>query len=324
MSECKVLMQVFSDLRNEVEKYILGRKSVLERLFEALLVEGHVLIEGVPGTAKTYLAKAFAKALGLEFRRIQLTPDLLPSDITGVTVFNQKTLEFEFKPGPIFTNILLADEINRTPPRTQSALLEAMQERQVTIGGVTYELPKPFMVLATQNPVESEGVYPLPEAQLDRFLYKVITHYPDFKEELEVLRRKRYLGESLDVAQVVKPQDISRFQKTVREIKVEEPVLEYILNLVRATRESSLIMLGASTRAAVHLLYASRAHAAITEGRDYVVPDDVKEIFVDLMNHRVIIRPEVIVGSYSREPLWSYNLVKRILVEILESVKVPR
>jgi MoxR-like ATPase len=319
------IKEAFESIKNEIGKYIVGRESALERLFISLLTGGHVLIEGVPGTAKTYLAKGFATTLGLDFKRIQLTPDLLPSDIIGVTVFNQKTASFEFRKGPIFTNILLADEINRTPPRTQSALLEAMQENQVTIDGITYKLPQPFMVIATENPVESEGVYPLPEAQLDRFLFRIAVSYPAETEEIDILRRKRLLGESLNVNVILQPNDIIKFKNIINnEIKVEEPILQYIISLVRATRENSSIMLGGSTRAAVHLLYAARAHAAISEGRSYVIPDDVKELFIDLMNHRIVLRPEVLIGTYSREPLWSYNLVKRILTEVIESVPVPR
>ena len=316
--------EVFEAIKAEVEGYIVGREKLLERLYEALLIGGHVLIEGVPGTAKTYLARAFAGTLGLNFKRVQLTPDLLPSDIVGVMVFNQRTLDFEFRPGPVFTNILLADEINRTPPRTQAALLEAMQEGQVTVAGVTRKLPEPFMVIATENPVESEGVYPLPEAEVDRFLFRVLATYPSEEEEVEVLRKKLVHGESLEVREVVGAAEVMRLKRVIEEVKAEEPVLRYIVRLVRETRENSSILLGGSTRAAVHLLYAARARAAVAEGRDYVIPDDVRDVFFDVMNHRIILRPEVIVGSYSREPLWTYKTVMRVLRSVVEAVPVPR
>ncbi len=317
--------ELASKLRKEISKVIVGRDDVVNKLFISLLVGGHVLIEGVPGIAKTYLAKSFALSLNLKFKRIQLTPDLLPSDIIGVKVFNQKTLDFEFRPGPIFTNILLADEINRTPPRTQSALLEAMQERQVTVDGETYRLPEPFMVIATQNPVETEGVYSLPEAQLDRFLFRLIVHYPNRLEEVEVLRRKRIKGEVIDVEPIAGINEIKRARNIIQErVKVDDDILEYIVDLVRATREHPAILLGGSTRAEVMLLYASRAYAAISEGRNYVIPDDVKAVFFDVMNHRIILRPEFIISSYSREPLWSYNTIRKVLDHVLNKVKAPK
>lgn len=316
--------EVFERISAEVGEYIVGREKLLERLYEALLIGGHVLIEGVPGTAKTYLARAFAGTLGLNFRRVQLTPDLLPSDIVGVMVFNQRTLDFEFRPGPVFTNILLADEINRTPPRTQAALLEAMQEGQVTVAGVTRKLPEPFMVIATENPVESEGVYPLPEAEVDRFLFRVLATYPSEEEEVEVLRKKLVHGESIEVREVIGAAEVMELRRIVHGVRAEEPVLRYIVRLVRETRENSSILLGGSTRAAVHVLYAARARAAVAEGRDYVIPDDVRDVFFDVMNHRIILRPEVIVGSYSREPLWTYKTVMRVLRSVVEAVPVPR
>ena len=312
-------------VRKQVSRVIVGKEDVVDRLLIALLVGGHVLLEGVPGVAKTYLARSFAKTLGLKFKRIQLTPDLLPSDIIGVKVYNYKTMEFEFRPGPVFTNILLADEINRTPPRTQAALLEAMQEKQVTVDGETYKLPEPFVVIATQNPVETEGTYPLPEAQLDRFLFRVIVNYPSRNEEVEMLRIKRVKGEVIDVDQVADPREVLEASKTVAEkVKVDDTILEYIVDLVRATREHPSVLLGGSPRAEVMLLYASRAYAAISEGRDYVVPDDVKAVFFDVMNHRIILRPEYVIGTYSREPLWSYRAIHGILSSVVEKVRVPK
>ncbi len=312
-------------VKKEIAKIIVGKEHIVDRLLIALLVNGHVLLEGVPGVAKTYLARSFADTLGLSFKRVQLTPDLLPSDILGVKVYNYKTMEFEFRPGPIFTNILLADEINRTPPRTQAALLEAMQERQVTIDGETKKLPEPFMVIATQNPIETEGTYPLPEAQLDRFLFRLIVSYPSRNEEVEMLRIKRVKGEVIDVEKIVDSSIVLQASKTIAEkVRVDDSILEYIVDLVRATREHPSVLLGGSPRAEVMLLYAARAYAAISEGRDYVIPDDVKAVFFDVMNHRIILRPEYVIGMYSREPLWSYNAVKGIVNSVLEKIKVPK
>ena len=317
---------VFAErVRKEIAKIIVGKEHVVDRLLVALLVNGHVLLEGVPGVAKTYLARSFADTLGLSFKRVQLTPDLLPSDILGVKVYNYKTMEFEFRPGPIFTNILLADEINRTPPRTQAALLEAMQERQVTVDGETKKLPEPFMVIATQNPIETEGTYPLPEAQLDRFLFRLIVSYPSRDEEIEMLRIKRIKGEAIDVEKIIDASTVLQASKAIAEkVRVDDSILEYIVDLVRATREHPSVLLGGSPRAEVMLLYAARAYAAISEGRDYVIPDDVKAVFFDVMNHRIILRPEYVIGTYSREPLWSYNAVKGIVNSVLEKVKVPK
>ncbi len=312
-------------IKKEIARVIVGKEHLVERLLIALLVNGHILLEGVPGVAKTYLARAFAYTLGLEFKRVQLTPDLLPSDILGVKVYNYKTMEFEFRPGPVFTNILLADEINRTPPRTQAALLEAMQERQVTIDGETRRLPEPFMVIATQNPIETEGTYPLPEAQLDRFLFRLIVSYPSRSEEIDMLRLKRVKGEIIDVERILDARQVLEASKTINEnVRVDDSILEYIVDLVRATREHPSVLLGGSPRAEVMLLYASRAYAAIIEGRDYVIPDDVKAVFFDVMNHRIILRPEYVIGTYSREPLWSYNAVRGILNSVIEKVKVPK
>ncbi len=324
MSEIKEISETFNTILDEVRNYIVGRDVVVKRLFEAILVGGHVLIEGVPGTAKTYVAKAFASALSLDFKRVQLTPDLLPSDIIGVLMYNQKKASFEFRKGPIFTNILLADELNRTPPKTQAALLEGMQEGQVTIAGVTHKLPQPFMVIATENPVESEGVYPLPEAELDRFLYRVITPYPTTEEEVEVLRKKLKYGEVLDIEPVINALELGKMIKAVSNVKVKDSVMEYIIKLIRATRENPSVLLGASTRAAVHVFYASRAHAVVSEGRDYVIPDDVIDVFPDVINHRLILRPEVIIGSYSKEPLWTFKTLMSVVKGVIESVPVPR
>ncbi|AEC52332.1 hypothetical protein PNA2_1417 [Pyrococcus sp. NA2] len=300
----------------EVKKAIVGKDHVLKLILTAILADGHILIEDLPGLAKTLMAKSFAKALGLEFRRVQFTPDLLPSDILGVNVFNQKTLEFEFKKGPIFTNILLADEINRAPPKTQSALLEAMQERQVTIEGVTYQLPRPFIVIATQNPIEQEGTYPLPEAQLDRFLVRLRIGYPSKEEEKEILRRRiERKQDDVEIRTVISPKDILEMQKEVEEVYVSDAIIEYITSLVWATRENKReIEIGVSPRGSLALLKLSRAYAAI-EGRDYVIPDDVKAVAVPALSHRIILKRELWYTRVSQES---------VIEKILEKVPVPK
>lgn len=246
---------------SEVGKVIVGKENVLKMILATILADGHVLIEDLPGLAKTLMAKSFAGALGLDFKRVQFTPDLLPSDIIGVSVFNQKTLEFEFRKGPVFTNILLADEVNRSPPKTQSALLEAMQERQVTVEGKTYPLPRPFVVIATQNPIEQEGTYPLPEAQLDRFLVRLHVGYPTKEEELEILRRR--IGRKSDevsVSPVVTAEEVLEMQRAVEDVYVSDPVLEYIVDIVEATRRDKKdVEVGASPREALHSS-SSRGH----------------------------------------------------------------
>jgi len=262
------------------------------------------------------MAKSFAKALGLEFKRVQFTPDLLPSDILGVNVFNQKTLEFEFKKGPVFTNILLADEINRAPPKTQSALLEAMQERQVTIEGVTYKLPKPFIVIATQNPIEQEGTYPLPEAQLDRFLVRLRMGYPSKDEEKEILRRRiERKQDEVEIETVLSPKDVLKMQREVEDVYVSDAIIEYITSLVWATREDKRdIEIGVSPRGSLALLKLSRAYAAI-EGRDYVIPDDVKAVAIPALSHRIILKRELWYTRVSQES---------VIEKILERVPVPK
>lgn len=274
-----------------VERVIVGKRRAIELVMVALLCDGHVLIEDIPGVGKTMLARAVAISLGCSFKRLQCTPDLLPNDVTGVSVFNQKTGEFEFRPGPAFVNILLADEINRATPRTQSALLEAMGESQVTVDGNTRPLPHPFMVLATQNPIEYEGTFPLPEAQLDRFLMRISLGYPTFEEEQQILINLRRIHPIESISQVVDISEMVRLQPELWDITVDDTVSQYILRLVRATREHYDLALGVSPRGSLGLFKASQALAAI-RGRDYVLPDDVKTLAPAILGHRLIIKPE--------------------------------
>ncbi|MEM2109381.1 MAG: MoxR family ATPase [Candidatus Odinarchaeota archaeon] len=296
----------------EVGKVIIGKKELIRNILIALLCRGHVLLEGVPGVAKTELAKSFATTLGCEFRRIQFTPDLLPSDILGSVIFDQQKAQFYLRKGPIFTNILLADEINRAPPKTQAALLESMQEFQVTIEGKTNPLNHPFMVLATQNPLEQEGTYPLPEAQIDRFLFRLIVEYPDEKEEVEMLL-KRSIRASADIKPLASPNIVIALQEYINKIYVDPSIISYIKDIVIKTRSDPQILLGASPRASIVLLNSAKALAAIS-GRDYVIPDDVKILAFSALNHRLILRPEIELEGMS---------VKRIIDRILESTSIP-
>jgi MoxR-like ATPase len=274
-----------------VERVIVGKRPVVQMALVSLLCEGHILVEDVPGVAKTMLARALAKSIGCTFSRVQCTPDLLPTDITGASIFNQKTAEFEFRPGPAFSQILLADEINRATPRTQSALLECMAERQITVDGVTYPLNRPFLVLATQNPVEHEGTFPLPEAQLDRFLMRLSIGYPSFTDENEMLQRLQYQHPIETLAQVVSAETLLQAQQAVRHIFVHDKVREYMVRLVHATRQDPDIALGGSPRASQALFRTAQALAAL-EGRNFVLPDDVKLVAPPVLEHRIILNPE--------------------------------
>ena len=300
-------------LKREVSKAVVGKEDVIEFLAVALLSKGHVLLEGVPGVAKTTIAKAFAGAIGLSFSRIQLTPDLMPADIIGSVVYDQKTSEFRVRKGPIFANVVLADEINRATPKTQSALLEAMQEGQVTIEGNTFPLPKPFLVIATMNPIEYEGVYTLPEAQLDRFMMKIQIGYPDKDEELLLLKRKDR-GEFNTVKKIMNDGDVISLIDEVSKIRASEAILKYIYEISTRTRNDERVLLGASPRASEHLLYASKA-LAFLRGRKYVIPDDVKEVAMYVLPHRIKIKAE-----YEIDGLKAEDLVR----EILEEVEVPK
>jgi MoxR-like ATPase len=274
-----------------VERVIVGKHAEVRMALVALLCEGHILIEDVPGVGKTMLAKALSKSIGCSFRRIQFTPDLLPSDVTGLSIFNQKTHEFEFRPGPIMAQVVLADEINRATPKTQSALLECMEERQATIDGVTHPMPSPFLVIATQNPIEYEGTFALPEAQLDRFMLRLRMGYPKAMEEIVILDEQKRTHPITDIRQVLSLEELRQMQGAVKEVYVDQAVAEYIVRLSTATREHPDIYLGASPRGSINLYRASQAFAAL-DGRDYVIPDDVKQLAVAVLAHRLIVKSQ--------------------------------
>ncbi len=306
-------------IRAETAKAIVGQEAMVDMLLVALLSEGHVLLEGPPGTAKTFLANTFATALGLDFGRIQFTPDLLPGDILGSNLFNFQTSQFTLTRGPIFRDLLLADEINRTPPKTQAALLEAMQERRVTLDGETHLLPDSFMVIATQNPIENQGVYPLPEAQLDRFLFKLLVPYPAEDEEERIVttygqRSGPQRPADLGVAAVTNPGGIAAASAALGQVTVAEEIVRYVVRLVRATREHSELTVGASPRAAVLLAGAARARAAL-EGRNYVIPDDVKALAVPVLRHRLTLSPAAEIEGRDMEAL---------VAELVEATEAPR
>ena len=309
-------------LVSEIGKVVVGQRYMVERLLIGLLGEGHVLLEGVPGLAKTLTVSSLARAIGTQFQRIQFTPDLLPADLLGTLVYNQREGDFFIKKGPIFSNIILADEINRSPAKVQSALLESMQERQVTIGESTFPLEEPFLVLATQNPIEQEGTYPLPEAQVDRFMLKIKVSYPTRNEELEIMRRNARTGSKAEVRSVVTPDQILSARKVINELYVDERVEQYMVDLVMASREpekykldglSDLIQYGASPRATINLNLASRAHAFLRH-RAYVTPEDVRSIAMDVLRHRVAITYEA-----EAEEIDSEDIVQRVL----DTVEVP-
>jgi MoxR-like ATPase len=307
------LVDVAKQVSKAVQTVISGKPGAVRLALTVLLAEGHVLIEDVPGVGKTQLAKALARSIDCSVRRVQFTPDLLPSDITGVNAYNQELREFEFKPGPIFANIVLGDEINRASPKTQSALLESMEERQVTVDGSTYQLESPFMVIATQNPVEMEGTYPLPEAQRDRFMTRISIGYPDRASELAMLDSHGG-GSPLDYLKpVAHASDVRALVTAVREVHVSGPIRQYIIDLVNATRVSAELRLGASPRAALHLLRASRAHAALDE-RDFVIPDDVQTLAVPVLAHRLLPSAEAMVGR---------ELPDQVLAGIIQRLPLP-
>ncbi len=311
------LQKAVADIKQELSKVIVGQSNLIELLIVSLLVDGHVLIEGVPGIAKTITAKLFAKTLKTDFSRIQFTPDLMPSDILGTSIFNVKKSEFEFKKGPIFSNIILIDEINRAPAKTQAAMFETMEERQVTMDGTTYKMDAPFMVLATQNPIEQEGTYALPEAQLDRFLFKIKVSYPETDEEILILKthheRKGSLPQTL-IKDILDPKQLQHFKSQIQEIIVEEKIFKYIAEIVAKTRNHPHLYLGGSPRASIATLNSAKAFAAIN-GRDFVTPEDVKKALVPVLNHRVILTPEREMEGMSTE-----NVIKMIT----ESVEIPR
>lgn len=304
-------------IKDEISKVIVGQKGMIDMLIASILANGHSLIEGVPGIAKTISAKLLAKSLDVGFSRIQFTPDLMPSDILGTSVFNMKTSEFDFKGGPIFSNMILIDEINRAPAKTQAALFEVMEERQVTIDGKRYKMDLPFIVLATQNPVEQEGTYRLPEAQLDRFLFKIDIEYPNIDEEIEILNREQTLkgkGKTDQVTAHLSAAEVTKFQSLVEEIKVESHLIKYIADMIVNTRNNPFLYLGASPRASIAILKASKAFAAM-DGRDFVTPEDIKRSAIPVLQHRVIVTPEREMEGVT---------TKQIIKQIIEAVEIPR
>jgi MoxR-like ATPase len=306
--------EVSGRILDEVERAVVGKRGALELVLLGLLADGHVLIEDYPGLAKTLMARSFAQVASMDFSRIQFTPDLMPSDVTGSSIYNQRESDFEFRPGPIFANLLLADEINRAPPKTQAALLEAMQERQVTIEGETRRLAPPFLVLATQNPIEYEGTYPLPEAQLDRFLLRISVGYPARDDEWRMLERRAERGtDEIELEPVIGREELLELQREVEQVYVSEPVGLYMVDIVTSTREGTSIQVGASPRGTLALLKLSRGRAAL-EGRDFVTPEDVKAVAVPALAHRLTLRPELWVQRISAED---------VVRERLETVPTP-
>ncbi len=313
MAQQEYVYRISENIIENVGRVILGKREIVKLTLVALYCRGHVLLEDVPGVGKTMLVKALAKSVGCSFKRIQFTPDLLPTDVTGVSVFNQKTGEFEFRPGPVISNVVLADEINRTSPKTQSALLEAMEEGQVTADGDTYQISEPFFVLATQNPIEYEGTFPLPEAQLDRFMFRLHLGYPDFQEEVNLLSRLQHVHPVDRLEQVASIREILQAREAVKEIHVDASLKNYIVRLVHSLRNHSQVYLGASPRGSLAVFKGAQALAGI-EGRDYVVPDDIKLVARWALPHRIILKPEAQLNGYSSEAL---------VVDLLNQVPVP-
>jgi MoxR-like ATPase len=310
--DLKSISKKIKDIKENISKVIVGQEEVVEALIAAVLIDGHVLLEGVPGIAKTLMVRSLACAISSDFKRIQFTPDLMPSDVTGVMAFKPETGEFYFKQGPVFTNILLADEINRAPPKTQAAMLESMQEKQVSVEKRTFELPNPFLVFATQNPIEQEGTYPLPEAQIDRFAFKVLVTYPEEDEEAEIVNRFTGEYDSYDKLKDIKPilsaEEVIALQKAVRkEVTISDELAKYIVRIVSLTRESEEVTMGASPRASLWMTIAAKASAAM-EGRTYVNPMDIQKIAKNVLRHRVIIKPE-----YEFDGTTSEIIIDRIL-----------
>jgi len=300
-------------LKSNLNSVIIGKERAVALTVIAVLSQGHILIEDVPGVGKTMLARSLAKSLGCSFKRIQFTPDMLPSDVTGVSIYNQNTREFEYRPGPLMVQIVLADEINRATPKTQSALLEAMEERQITVDGTTYKLPPPFMVMATQNPIEYEGTFPLPEAQLDRFLMRIDLGYTSASDEIKILEQQRLVHPIVDLEPVLEVEEILYAQEAIKQVHVSDPVKKYIVEIVRKTRTHPEVFLGASPRGSLGLFRAGQARAAL-DGRDYVLPDDIKYLAPYVLPHRVVVGPAARLTDISSE---------KIVREILESVPVP-
>jgi MoxR-like ATPase len=313
----KPLLDSISAIKNELGTVIVGQSKMIDQLLVAILANGHVLLEGVPGVAKTITAKLIAKTMNVGFSRIQFTPDLMPSDILGTSVYDLKKSEFEFKKGPIFSNLILIDEINRAPAKTQAALFEVMEERQITMDGTRYVLDTPFLVIATQNPIEQEGTYRLPEAQLDRFLFKITIDYPKLDEEITIIQREHVLqnnGKLENIKAILSGSDIKNYQSLVKQVLVEPELIEYIAKIVMNTRENAFLYLGASPRASIAILNAAKGFAAL-RGRDFVTPEDIKEAAIPVLQHRVIVTPE-----REMEGISSVEIIK----QIIETVAIPR
>nr|WP_314602875.1 MoxR family ATPase [uncultured Capnocytophaga sp.] len=311
------LQRQVTQVRAELKKVIVGQEKMIDYLLVALLSNGHVLLEGVPGIAKTITVKLLSKALNIGFSRIQFTPDLMPSDVLGTSVFDLKKSEFEFKKGPIFSNLVLIDEINRAPAKTQAALFEVMEERQITIDGLHFAMQAPFLVIATQNPIEQEGTYRLPEAQLDRFLFKIVMNYPSLAEEIEIITREHAIKEkdkTASVEKVLDAENLLQYQKIIKNILIEPQLIEYIAKIIQNTRENSFLYLGASPRASLAILNASKGFAALA-GRDFVTPEDIKQAAYPVLEHRVILSPEKEMEGIK---------IEQIIQQIIESVEIPR
>jgi len=311
------LRNAATNLRTEIGKVIVGQEKMVDYMLIAILAKGHILLEGVPGIAKTLAAKLMAKTIDTGFSRIQFTPDLMPSDIIGTSVYNLKTSEFDFKRGPVFSNIILIDEINRAPAKTQSALFELMEEQQVTVDGQTYKMADPFIVFATQNPVEQEGTYKLPEAQLDRFLFKIEIGYPSIEEEMAIIMKHHQnpvLTSLIDIQKILTPEKIAEYQLVIKSVIVEEPLIRYIAEIVNKTRNNNSLFLGASPRASLAILNGSKALAAMN-GRDFVKPEDIKEMVYPVLNHRIILTPEKEMEGVSE---------RKVIEQIIDNVEIPR
>jgi MoxR-like ATPase len=316
-TEFQELQQTVEKLKSEIAKVIVGQDDMVELLIIAILANGHVMLEGVPGIAKTLTAKVLARLISTGFSRIQFTPDLMPSDVTGTSIFNAKNATFDFNPGPIFSNIILIDEINRAPAKTQSALFEVMEERQITVDGKTYPMASPFLVFATQNPLEHEGTYRLPEAQLDRFFFKIRVDYPSLEEEIHIIEKSHYrkeLSELDELEALLNVKQVLSYQKQVKYVHVEEPLMKYIAEIITKTRTHPSLYLGASPRASINTLAASKALAAIN-GRNYIIPEDIQGVLYPILNHRIYLTPEKELEGENE---------KQIIADVIASVEIPR
>lgn len=315
--ELEPLKQSVAQIKNEISKVIVGQNKMIDQLLVSILTNGHVLIEGVPGVAKTLTAKLLSKTLNLNFSRIQFTPDLMPSDIIGTSIFDMSKSTFDFKKGPIFSNFILIDEINRAPAKTQAALFEVMEERQISVDGKTYIMDLPFLVIATQNPIEQEGTYRLPEAQLDRFLFKINVDYPNLQEEINIISNENKLEKTdklADIISILSKSDLMNYQSLIKKVVIEQNLIEYIAKVVVNTRENQFLYLGASPRASLAILNASKGFAAI-KGRDFVTPEDIKDAAIPVLQHRVVVTPEREMEGISAQ---------EIIKQILESIEIPR